>query len=305
MDRVEAMSALLEVVKSGSFSAAARDLGVPTTSLTRKITDLEARLGAKLLNRTTRSLSLTDVGKAYVVAARRIVDDVEEAERAVAAEYDEPRGELVLTAPTMFGRLHVLPVVASFLEAFPKVSVRLFLTDINLHLVDDRIDVAVRLGELADSSLIARRVGEMRIVVCGSPAFFEKHGIPRSPKDVETVPTVAVGGHNQRRPWKFADLTLTENSTVAIKPRLYVTTNEAAVDAAILGVGLTQQRFYQVADKIASGSLVMCLREFETHPIPVHILHASRDFIPLKTRKFLDFATPLLRARLAALDGNA
>lgn len=305
MDRIEAMSALLEVVRSGSFSAAARNLGVAPTSLTRKISDLETRLSAKLLNRTTRSLTLTDVGKAYVVAARRIVEDVDEAERAVAGEYLEPRGELAITAPTMFGRLHVLPIVTDFLAAYPKIDVRLLLTDRLLHLVDDRIDLAVRLGDLTDSGLIAKRVGDMRTVVCGSPDYLARQGTPQAPRDVEDMPTIAVGTENQRASWRFADGASGPISTMTIKPRMHVTTNEAAVDAAVAGVGLTQQRFYQVAEMVAAGALVVCLRDFEADPAPVHVLHVSRDHLPLKARKFLDFAVPLLKERLSALENTS
>lgn len=299
MDRIEAMQALLEVVRSGSFSAAARNLGIPATSLTRRISDLEDRLRAKLLNRSTRSLTLTDVGAAYVTAARRIVDEVEEAERAAAGEYAEPQGELVITAPAMFGRLHVVPIVAEFLAAFPKIDVRLLLADAVINLVEERVDLAVRLGDLPESSLIARHLGEMRMVLCGSPDFFRAHGTPRTPQEVAGLPTIAVGTAGQRTVWRFQSGTAVE--TVAIHPRLSVTTNDAAVEAATLGVGLTQQRLYQVAGQIAAGALRPCLPEFEIRPSPVHILHVSRDHLPLKARKFLDFAAPRLRERLARI----
>lgn len=299
MDRIEAMQALLEVVRSGSFSAAARTLGIPTTSLTPRISDLEDRLRAKLLNRSTRSLTLTDVGAAYVAAARRIVEDVEEAERAAAGEYLEPRGELVITAPAMFGRLHVVPIVAEFLAEFPKIDIRLLLADAVVNLVEERVDLAIRLGDLPESSLIARHVGEMRIVLSGSPGLFAAHGTPRSPQEVAMLPTIAVGGAGQRAVFRFASGTALQ--TVAIQPRLSVTTNDAAVEAAVCGVGLTQQRLYQVAGQLVSGALRLCLVEHELRPAPVHILHISRDHLPLKARKFLDFAAPRLRERLKAI----
>lgn len=306
MDRIEGMAALLDVVKHGSFSAAARHLRVAPTSLTRKISDLETRLGAKLLNRTTRSLTLTDAGSAYVIAARRIVEDVEETERIVAGEYVEPRGELVVTAPTMFGRLHVVPIVAQFLDRFPKIDVRLLLTDDVVNLVDERVDLAIRLGALADSSLIARNVGAMRTVVCASPALLAAHGTPARPEDVAPMPAIAVGGlASQRHVWHFAEPGAHGIVGVPIAPRMSVTTTEAAVTAAVLGVGLTQQRLYQVADQLASGALRLCLREFEVPPAPVHVLHLSRDYLPLKARTFIDLAIPLLRDRLAALAKTA
>lgn len=306
MDRIDAMAALLEVIRAGSFSAAARTLGVPPTSLTRKITELEARLGARLLNRTTRSLRLTETGAAYVVAARRIVEDVEETERAASGEYAEPRGELAITAPTMFGRLHVVPIVAQFLERFPHIDVRLLLTDAVVPLADERIDLAVRLGELTDSTLIARQVGVMRGVTCASPAVFTAHGVPRDPAEAARMPTIAVGGiATQRHAWHFRDAATGAPLSVPITPRLAVTSNEAAVEAAVLGVGLTRQRLYQVADRLAAGTLRVCLREFERPPAPVHMVQVGRDYLPLKSRKFLDFAIPLLGERLAALEAMA
>lgn len=305
MDRIEAMSALLEVIKAGSFSAAARRLGIPPTSLTRKVSDLEAHLGARLLKRTTRSLGLTDAGRAYVAAACRIVEDVEEAERIVAGEYAEPRGELVLTAPTMFGRLHVLPIVAEFLAEHPKIDVRLILTDALVHLIDEGVDLAVRLGELADSGLVARRVGTMRTVVCGSPACLAAHGTPLTPRDVAALPTIAVGDiANQRHVWRFGARPH-DAVDVPIVPRMSVTSNEAAAAAAALGVGLTRQRLYQVADSLASGALRLCLAGFEPRPDPVHVLQTSRQHLPLKARKFTEFAIPRLQERLAALDAGA
>jgi DNA-binding transcriptional LysR family regulator len=306
MDRIDAMAALLDVVKAGSFSAAARRLGVAPTSLTRKITELEARLGVRLLNRTTRSLTLTDAGTAYVVAARRIVDDVAETERIVTGEYAEPRGELVITAPTMFGQLHVVPIVAQFLASFPQVDVRLLLTDAIVHLVDERVDLAVRLGALGDSSLVARRVGTMRTVVCASPGYLAAHGEPERAEDVATMPTVAVGRSMDQRPaWRLRDPASAGVTSLPITPRLLVTTNEAAVAAAMLGVGLTQQRLYQVADGLAAGALRLCLRDLEAPVEPVHIVQIARNYLPLKARKFIEFAYPLLQKRLATLERSA
>lgn len=305
MDRIEAMSALLEVIRAGSFSAAARRLGIPPTSLARKITDLETHLGARLLHRTTRSLRLTDAGNAYVAAARRIVEDVEEAERIVAGEYAEPRGELVITAPTMFGRLHVVPIVAQFLAGYPKIDVRLLLTDTLVHLVDERVDVAVRLGELVDSSLVARRVGAMRTVICASPGCLAAHGTPRTPQDVAALPTIAVGDiANRHHIWRFGGRPQ-DVVDVAIAPRMAVTSNEAAAAAAVLGVGLTRQRLYQVADHLASGALRLCLDGFEPRPDPVHVLQTAREHLPLKARKFIEFAIPRLQEQLLALDTGA
>ena len=184
MDRLEAMSLLVAVAEAGSLSAASRKLGVPLPTVSRKISDLEAHLNTRLLTRSTRKLALTDSGAAYVAAARRILDEVSEAERAASGEHAAPRGDLVITAPVVFGRLHVLPVIAEFLAQWPEINVRLVLADRNLHLIDDHIDIAVRIGALADSALVATQVGAVRSVVCGSPAYFAAHGVPKRPEDL-------------------------------------------------------------------------------------------------------------------------
>ena len=170
--------------RSGSLSAASRKLGVPLPTVSRKISELEAHLNTRLLIRSTRRLALTDAGAAYVAAAKRILDEVSEAERAASGEHAAPRGDLVITAPVVFGRLHVLPVIAEFLSQWPEIDVRLVLSDRNLHLIDDRVDIAVRIGALADSALDSTRVGAVRRVVCGSPAYFAAHGVPKRPEDL-------------------------------------------------------------------------------------------------------------------------
>ena len=190
MDRLEAMSLLVSVAEAGSLSAAGRKLGVPLPTVSRKISDLEAHLKTRLLTRSTRKLALTDAGAAYVAAAKRILDEVSEAERAASGEHAAPRGDLVITAPVVFGRLHVLPVIAEFLARWPEINVRLVLADRNLHLIDDHIDIAVRIGALADSALVATRVGAVRNVVCGSPAYFAAHGVPERPEDLATLTAV-------------------------------------------------------------------------------------------------------------------
>jgi DNA-binding transcriptional LysR family regulator len=191
VDRLEAMSLLVSAVESGSLSAAGRKLGVPLPTVSRKISDLEAHLNTRLLTRSTRRLALTDAGAAYVAAVKRILGEVGEAERAASGEYAAPRGDLVITAPVVFGRLHVLPVINDFLTRYPEINARLVLSDRNLHLIDDHIDMAVRIGALADSSLAATRVGAVRLVVCGSPAYFGPKVEPRAACDRPLAPTPA------------------------------------------------------------------------------------------------------------------
>ena len=182
MDRLDAMAILLAVVEAGSLSGAARRLGTPLATVSRKVSELEAHLKTRLLIRSSRQLTLTDAGRSYVTACKRIIDDVDQAERAASGEYSSPKGGLVITAPVVFGRLHVLPIVVQFLEAYPDIDIRMVLADRVIHLLDDHIDIAVRIGDLPDSSLIAIKTGEIRHVVCGSPAYFAAHGDPDEPR---------------------------------------------------------------------------------------------------------------------------
>jgi DNA-binding transcriptional LysR family regulator len=298
-DRFEAMSLLLAVVDHGSLSAAGRVLGVPVATLSRKLTELEAQLGARLLLRTTRKLTLTDAGLAYTEAAQRILDQVEEAERAAAGEFIAPRGELVVTAPILFGRLHLLPVVTDFLGAFPDINVRLVLSDRTIDLVDDHIDMAVRIGALADSAMIATQVGLMRTVACASPALLDRYGVPLTPEDLATLPCVAFDNPYAPSDWRFRRSGSARLVEVAIKPRLSVTTAEAVVESAIRGMGVARVLHYQAAEAMAAGSLKVVLEDFEPPAAPVHLLHAARGRMPLKVRRFLDLAAPRLRQALS------
>jgi DNA-binding transcriptional LysR family regulator len=301
MDRFEAMSILLRVVETGSFSAASRALRMPLATVSRKVNELESHLGTRLLTRTTRKLALTDAGSAYVSAAKRILEQVDEAERIAAGEFHTPRGELILTAPVLFGRLHILPVVTDFLAAYPEIDVRLLLSDRNLHFVDDHVDMAARIGPLPDSSMVATRIGSMRTVVCASPTLLAQHGMPRSPEDLTRLPCVSFDSRSPAATWPFWRKDTKSATDVPIRPRLSVSTAEAAVWAAVRGVGFTRVLHYQCADALRDESLRVVLAEFELEPLPVHLIHTGRQALPLKTRVFLDFATGRLRERLASL----
>lgn len=300
MDRLEAMSLLVSVTEQGSLSAAGRVLHVPLATLSRKIADLEALLGARLLIRTTRRLSLTDAGVAYVAAARRILEQVAEAERAAAGEFTVPKGELAVTAPVMFGRLHVLPLVAEFLAQYDAITVRLVLVDRNVDLVDDHIDMAVRIGMLPDSAMVATRVGTMRTVTCASPALLASHGVPQAPADLLRYPCVAVAAILPSPGWRFRQPGTGASIDVGVLPRLSVSTTDAAAEAALRGVGVVRLLHYQVADAVRDGRLHIILDTFEPEPAPVHLVHAARGQMPLKMRRFLDFAAPRLRTALTA-----
>ena len=301
MDRIEAMTILLKVVDKGGFSAASRDLGVPLATVSRKVSELENHLGARLLVRTTRKVALSDAGAVYVASARRILDQVDEAERAAAGEFQAPRGELILTAPVLFGRLHILPIAADFLAAYPEINVRLLLSDRNLHLIEDHVDMAVRIGPLPDSGMIATRVGAMRTVVCASPKLLAQYGAPRSPRDLTRLPSVSFDFLSPASSWPFRQAKGSASADATIRPRLSVSTAEAAVWAAVHGVGVTRVLSYQCADAVRDGSLQVILAAFEPEPLPVHLMHAGRGALPSKMRVFLDFAAGRLRERLASL----
>jgi DNA-binding transcriptional LysR family regulator len=298
MDRLEAMSILLAAVDSGSFSAASRKLGVPLPTVSRKVAELERHLEAKLLTRSTRKLALTGAGAAYVAACKRILEQVGDAEAAAAGEYNTPRGELAITAPIVFGRLHVLPVVCDFLARFPDIDVRMALSDRNVNLIDDHIDLAVRIGALPDSGMMATRVGAVRRVVCGSPDFFAAHGTPKQPQDLAGLPCVTFAGMAGGTSWTFA-----HGRGVArpaqIRTRLAVNTAEAALDAAIKGIGLTRVLSYQAVRPVREGKLRIVLQKFEPAPMPVSLLYAGQDPVALKIRSFIDFAAPRLRKSLS------
>ena len=297
MDRLESMSVFAAVVAAGSFSGAGRQLRMPVPTVSRKVAELEAHLGARLLTRSTRSLALTEAGGTYLAACKRILESVAAAERGAAGEYRTPRGELALTAPIVLGRLHVVPIVAEFLQAYPEVSIRLTLADRALHMLDEHLDVALRVGALPDSGLVATRVGLVRSVVCASPDYFARQGLPKTPQDLATHECVAFTGLAGADSWQFAAGRGME--TVPVRSRLAVNTAEAAIDAAITGVGVTRVLSYQVAAAVKAGALVIALKNFEPPTLPVSLVYARQQMLPLKLSAFLDFATPRLKARLA------
>lgn len=215
-------------------------------------------------------------------------------------EYSAPRGELIITAPIVFGRLHVLPIVSAFLKSFPEINVRMTLSDRNVNLVDDHIDLAVRVGALPDSSLIATRVGSVRRVVCGSPSYFASHGTPKTPDDLADLTCVTFSGLSSGSSWTFPSPGRGMVQADPPRCRLNVNTAEAAIDVALAGVGITHVLSYQIARAVRDGKLVVVLRDFEPDPIPVHLVHAGQGLLPLKMRSFLEFAVPRLRKALAA-----
>jgi DNA-binding transcriptional LysR family regulator len=303
MDRLEAMALLVASVEEGSFSQAGRKLGIPLPTVSRKVADLESHLKAKLLVRSTRKLALTEAGSMYVATCKRILDEIAEAEAQAAGEYTTPRGDLTLTAPVVFGRLHVVPVVNAFIAQYPEINVKMTLSDRNVSIVDEHIDLAVRIGNLPDSSLIATKLGEIRKVVCGSPAYFAAHGTPRTPDDLVAHQCVTFSAMASGPAWIFKSSGKAEKSIVP-RCRLYINTAEAAIDSAIRGVGVTNVLSYQVAQAVHEKKLKIVLEDYEPPPFPIHIVHAHGALLPLKMRGFLEFAVQRMRRSVLTMQDD-
>jgi DNA-binding transcriptional LysR family regulator len=296
MDRFEAMSAFVAVVESGGFSAAARHLGMPLATVSRKVSDLEDQLGIQLLTRTTRKVSLTEVGQHHFETCRRLLDELNEAERLASGEYRAPRGELVVAAPAGLGSAYLTPIVTDFLAAYPDVDVDLRLADRVVNLPDEGIDIALRVGDLPDSSLIAIRVGTLSQVVCGSPAYLADHGTPVAPDDLRHHACVTFTGLDARQEWAFrhgGDV-----MRVPVRSRLSVSAADAAVDAAGAGLGLTRLLCYQASPSLAARRLTLVLRAFEPEPVPVSLVYPSGRRMPQKLKAFIDFVVPRLKPKL-------
>lgn len=301
MDRLDAMAVFLAVVDEGSLAAAARRLGHSPAAVTRAIASLENRVGVRLLHRTTRALHLTGFGEAYLGTCRRVLADLAAVEQGAAAEQEVPRGLLTLTAPVLFGQLRVRPVLDQFLDANPAVQARLLLLDRVVNLLDEGIEVAARLAHLPDSGLIATRLGEVRRVLCASPAYLERHGAPASPGDLPMHACIISSETAAEEAWSFAnpDSRRRALQPVAVRPRLTVNGSTAAIDSALDGRGIARVMSYQIASHVAAGRLVRLLPRHEPPSIPVHFVLPPQRGTPAKVRAFIDFAAPLLRAELA------
>jgi DNA-binding transcriptional LysR family regulator len=293
MDRFQEMQAFAAVVQDQGFSAAARRLGMSAASVTRAVAALEKRIGTLLLTRTTRSVHLSEAGQRYLEDCRRILAEVQEAEDSAAGSHTQPRGQLTITAPVLFGELFVTPLMVDYLTRFPEVSINGVLVDRVVSMVEEGIDVAVRIGELPDSNQHAIRVGEVRRVICGSPAFLMAQGRPRHPQDLAQAPVIATSAIGQLRNWPFLDAG--EPLSVRPEPRLVVTANQAAITAACLGLGFTRVLSYQVASKVAAGELDIVLADFELPPLPIHVVYQGGRNAPARIRSFVDFAVSALR----------
>jgi len=292
MDRFDAIRVLLAVVDAGSLSAGSRRLNAPLPSVSRKVAELERHLGANLIIRTSRSLQLTDAGRDFVDAARTILAELEEAERRASGEYQTPRGTLTVTMPVEFGSRYVLPIALDFLNEHPEVSLNLLSADRSLHLVNEHVDIAIRLGELADSSLYAVRAGEFRLLTCASPFYLEQHGEPRHPGELRDHWGILFNDPSFF--WAFD----VRGQRIEVVPRCRLEVNTAAncAAAALKGVGIARLFDYQIPDELASGALVPILEDHACAPQPIHIVYPRQGLLALKVRAFIDWALPRLRA---------
>ncbi|WP_244068036.1 LysR family transcriptional regulator [Bradyrhizobium sp. Ce-3] len=291
MDRIDAMQAFVAVADLEGFAPAARKLGLSPSAITRLIAALEERLGARLLQRTTRQVTLTDAGSRYLERARRILADVEEAEDAVESERTRPEGRLVISAPFGFGRLHVSPVVSAYLKRYPDVGVDLRLSDRRINLVEDGVDLAVRLGHLPDSTLVARHVGQMRRIVVASAGYLRLRGEPKRPADLTAHDTIQFGAMTATPDWRFME----DGQEIRITPMPRFTSNssDAAIQFAEQDGGLTRVMAYQAAESLKAKRVRIVLAAFEQPPVPIHVVYPTSRLLSAKVRTFIDLVTEI------------
>jgi DNA-binding transcriptional LysR family regulator len=298
MDKLRAMATFVRIVDRGSLTAAAESLRTSLPSVVRTLAALEAALDVRLLNRTTRRIALTDEGREYHARCQRVLAEVDEAEAALSARRAVPRGRLRVTAPVMFGRMHVAPVITEFVGKHVAVRAELILLDRVVDLVEEGIDVGVRIGRLPDSSLVALPIGETRRVVCASPAYLRRAGTPASPADLAAHRCVSFGGLAPGNEWTFASSG--KATRVAVTPTLASNQIDPALDACVGGAGLGQFLSYQVRALLETGKLKRVLMGFEPAPLPIHMIYPSARLLSSNVRALVDWAVPRLRARVPA-----
>ncbi|SEM59351.1 DNA-binding transcriptional regulator, LysR family [Luteibacter sp. UNCMF331Sha3.1] len=294
VDQLHLMKVFVGVGEDESFAAAARRLDLSPAAVTRAIAALEEQLGVKLLARTTRSVRLTEAGRRYLDDSRHILASIVEANEAVAGANATPKGNLAVTAPVLFGKAFVMPCVVRYLKDYPDVDVSAYFLDRVVNVVEEGMDVAVRIGHLPDSGMRAIRVGQSRRVLCASPDYLARRGVPEHPADLLQHTIIAASGISPRVDWKFG--ASDDPTMVHMKPRLMVTSNDAAIAAAVSGLGIARLLSYQVADEIAEGRLMIVLPDYEEAPWPIHVLHRESKFGSAKVRNFIDVLTHYLRS---------
>ncbi|MYM66707.1 LysR family transcriptional regulator [Pseudoduganella sp. FT55W] len=293
MDQIHLMNVFVAVGEEDSFAGAARRLDLSPAAVTRAISGLEEQLGVKLLLRTTRNVRLTEAGRRYLDDSRHILASIAEANEAAAGINSTPKGNLSVTASVLFGKAFVMPCIVNFLKEYPEVEVSAYFLDRVVNLVEEGMDVAVRIGHLPDSSLKALRVGQVRRVLCASPEYLARHGVPQHPADLLRHTIIAASGISPRVEWKFG--VLDDPTMVRMRPRLTVTSNDAAIDAVVGGLGVSRLLSYQVAEQVRDGRLHIILADYEEAPLPVHVLHRESKFGSSKVRKFIDMLADYLR----------
>jgi DNA-binding transcriptional LysR family regulator len=291
MDRIDAMQAFVAVADLEGFAPAARKLKLSPSAVTRLVAALEDRLGARLLQRTTRKVALTDVGTRYLERARRILADVEEADGSAREERNRPSGRLVVSAPVGFGRLHVGPVMTDYLKRYPEVACELRLSDNLVNLVEDAVDAAVRIGHLADSSLVARQVGEMRRIVVASPAYLKARGEPKSLAAIASHDTIQFGSAAGVADWRFVEAG--REIRIDCTPRFSTNSSDAALQYAEAGGGLTRLMAYQAAASLKAGKIKIVLQKFELPALPIHVVYPTSRLLSAKVRTFIDLVTEI------------
>lgn len=294
MDHFQEMAVFVAVAEEESFAAAGRRLRMSPPAVTRAVAFLEKRLGVRLLTRTTRLVRITDAGARYLEDARRILQDVEEADEAAAGINATPRGHLAVTAPMLFGKLYVMPVITAYQRTFRETTVSALFVDRVVNLLDEGLDIGIRIGQLPDSSLRAIRVGHVRRVICASAGYLKKHGVPKTPADLAGHQIIVATAVSAGPEWTFTRGK--QRISVKLSPRILVNTNDGAIEAAKDGFGLTRLISYQVAGELAAGRLKTVLSEYEEEPLPIHVIHREGRLGSAKVRSFVDLAVEKLRA---------
>lgn len=297
MDRFQEMQIFMTVAEEEGFAAAARRLNISPPTVTRAIAAMEERIGTMLLSRTTRSLHLTEAGQRYFDDCRRILVEIDEAEEAAAGSYSVPCGHLTVTAPVLFGELYIAPLLAEYLDQFPSVHLNALLVDRVTNMVDEGIDVAIRIGHLHENNQHGIKVGEVRQVICGAPEYFDKFGRPRHPGELSSAKIVMSSASHLLSDWQFEN----DGNTLSFRfdPQLVVTANQAAINIACLGWGVTRVLSYQVASQVSTGQLEVVLQDFEPPALPIQVVYLKSNRVPAKVRTFVDFLKERLGCDMA------
>jgi DNA-binding transcriptional LysR family regulator len=293
MDRFHLMNVFVAVAELQGFAAAARRLQLSPPAVTRAVATLEEQLGVKLLNRTTRHVRTTEVGLRYLEDARRILADVDAANEAAIGINSEPRGHISITAPVLFGRMYVMPGIVDYLNTYPDTEISAVFLDRIVNMLEEGMDVGIRIGELPDSSLRALRVGSIRVVLCASPGYLRRQASPQKPQDLTEHSVIASSAGNKAIDWRFESPG--SNHIMRLQPRLTVTTNDAAIEAAVEDFGITRLFSYQVAPRLASGELKIVLEKYEPPPRPIFIVHREGRYASARIRAFVDLMANRLR----------